>query len=288
MALSYSDIALHGGTQDHAADHQISIQLQNPHSVSQSLVHNIDRLELSLLHLDNGDRDTANLIRNDGAIIKGRPFSTSSRGKVKIRRIENATSRQVTFSKRRNGLLKKTHELSILCDAEIALIIFSSTGKLFEYASIRGIRKILERYKSKSRIASAGAASVPTDCEKQRNMVGENLEGLRLENLEVLEGQINRGLSRIRSAKADLMMERAQELRAKEKSLQCENQALMWKVTVAAPKVVIPTALHQADIESQTANISQNHEAESNEADTTLKLACPRRLFKSTVDGVDS
>ncbi|KAH7281246.1 hypothetical protein KP509_36G037400 [Ceratopteris richardii] len=137
MALSYSDTTLHGGTEDHAADHQISIQLQNPHSDPQSLVHDIDRLELSLLHLGNGDHDTTNVIRNNGAIFNGRPRSTSSRGKVKIRRIENATSRQVTFSKRRNGLLKKAHELSILCDAEIALIIFSSTGKLFEYASIR-------------------------------------------------------------------------------------------------------------------------------------------------------
>nr|QWX93761.1 MADS-box protein 22 [Cunninghamia lanceolata] len=59
------------------------------------------------------------------------------RGKIEIKRIENATSRQVTFSKRRGGLLKKAQELAILCDADIALIIFSSTGKLFEYASSR-------------------------------------------------------------------------------------------------------------------------------------------------------
>ncbi|GMQ01358.1 hypothetical protein CsSME_00048015 [Camellia sinensis var. sinensis] len=41
------------------------------------------------------------------------------RGKIVIRRIDNSTSRQVTFSKRRNGLLKKAKELSILCDAEV-------------------------------------------------------------------------------------------------------------------------------------------------------------------------
>ncbi|KAK3035631.1 hypothetical protein RJ639_033159 [Escallonia herrerae] len=57
------------------------------------------------------------------------------RGKTQMRRIENATSRQVTFSKRRNGLLKKAFELSVLCDAEIALIIFSPRGKLYEFAS---------------------------------------------------------------------------------------------------------------------------------------------------------
>ncbi|CAL5401129.1 unnamed protein product [Camellia sinensis] len=57
------------------------------------------------------------------------------RGKTQMRRIENATSRQVTFSKRRNGLLKKAFELSVLCDAEVALIIFSPRGKLYEFAS---------------------------------------------------------------------------------------------------------------------------------------------------------
>ncbi|MBF4211536.1 hypothetical protein EI533_28095, partial [Pseudomonas donghuensis] len=59
------------------------------------------------------------------------------RGKTQMRRIENATRRQVTFSKRRNGLLKKAFELSVLCDAEVGLIIFSPRGKLYEFASSR-------------------------------------------------------------------------------------------------------------------------------------------------------
>uniref|UniRef100_J3LJF0 MADS-box domain-containing protein n=1 Tax=Oryza brachyantha TaxID=4533 RepID=J3LJF0_ORYBR len=57
------------------------------------------------------------------------------RGKTQMKRIENPTSRQVTFSKRRNGLLKKAFELSVLCDAEVALIVFSPRGKLYEFAS---------------------------------------------------------------------------------------------------------------------------------------------------------
>ena len=59
------------------------------------------------------------------------------RGKTQMKRIENAASRQVTFSKRRSGLLKKAFELSVLCDAEVALIIFSPRGKLFEFSSSR-------------------------------------------------------------------------------------------------------------------------------------------------------
>ena len=54
------------------------------------------------------------------------------RGKVELKRIEDKKSRQVTFSKRRIGLIKKARELSILCETEIALFIFSARGRLYE------------------------------------------------------------------------------------------------------------------------------------------------------------
>jgi hypothetical protein len=56
---------------------------------------------------------------------------------VELRRIEDRTSRQVRFSKRRSGLFKKAFELSLLCDAEVALLVFSPAGKLYEYSSSR-------------------------------------------------------------------------------------------------------------------------------------------------------
>ncbi|KAG6468259.1 hypothetical protein ZIOFF_072832 [Zingiber officinale] len=59
------------------------------------------------------------------------------REKIQIRKIDNTAARQVTFSKRRRGLFKKAAELSVLCDADVALIVFSSTGKLFEFCSSR-------------------------------------------------------------------------------------------------------------------------------------------------------
>lgn len=58
-----------------------------------------------------------------------------ARGKVQLKRIENPVHRQVTFCKRRAGLLKKAKELSVLCDAEIGLFIFSAHGKLYELAT---------------------------------------------------------------------------------------------------------------------------------------------------------
>nr|XP_043606714.1 agamous-like MADS-box protein AGL65 isoform X2 [Erigeron canadensis] len=51
------------------------------------------------------------------------------RVKLKIKRLENISNRQVTFSKRRNGILKKAKELSVLCDIDIILLMFSPTGK---------------------------------------------------------------------------------------------------------------------------------------------------------------
>ncbi|RWW13095.1 hypothetical protein GW17_00023207 [Ensete ventricosum] len=68
---------------------------------------------------------------------EGRKEIEMVRGKTEMRRIENAASRQVTFSKRRNGLLKKAYELSVLCDAEVAVIVFSPRGKLYEFSSSR-------------------------------------------------------------------------------------------------------------------------------------------------------
>lgn len=58
-----------------------------------------------------------------------------ARGRVEVKRIENKVNRQVTFSKRKGGLLKKAYELSVLCDVEVALIIFSSSSKLYEFSS---------------------------------------------------------------------------------------------------------------------------------------------------------
>lgn len=68
------------------------------------------------------------------------------RVKLEIKRIENTTNRQVTFSKRRNGLIKKAYELSILCDIDIALIMFSPSKRLSHFSGKRRIEDVLSRY----------------------------------------------------------------------------------------------------------------------------------------------
>ena len=65
---------------------------------------------------------------------------------MELKRIEDKTSRQVSFSKRRNGLMKKAYELAELCEVDVALFVFSGTGKLQEFSTG-------ERYYSQSIIS---------------------------------------------------------------------------------------------------------------------------------------
>ncbi|XP_017066526.1 myocyte-specific enhancer factor 2 isoform X8 [Drosophila eugracilis] len=66
------------------------------------------------------------------------------RKKIQISRITDERNRQVTFNKRKFGVMKKAYELSVLCDCEIALIIFSSSNKLYQYASTDMDRVLLK------------------------------------------------------------------------------------------------------------------------------------------------
>ncbi|TKW20501.1 hypothetical protein SEVIR_4G092900v4 [Setaria viridis] len=68
------------------------------------------------------------------------------RVKLQIKRIENTTNRQVTFSKRRNGLIKKAYELSVLCDIDIALIMFSPSNRLCHFSGRRRIEDVITKY----------------------------------------------------------------------------------------------------------------------------------------------
>lgn len=72
-------------------------------------------------------------------------IAAMGRKKIQISRITDERNRQVTFNKRKFGVMKKAYELSVLCDCEIALIIFSSSNKLYQYAST-DMDKVLLKY----------------------------------------------------------------------------------------------------------------------------------------------
>ncbi|XP_021756511.1 MADS-box protein CMB1-like isoform X2 [Chenopodium quinoa] len=169
------------------------------------------------------------------------------RGRVELKRIENKINRQVTFAKRRNGLLKKAYELSVLCDAEVALIVFSNRGKLYEFCSSSSMAKTLERYQrcsygsletgqpSKENENSYQEylklkAKVGVLQRNQRNLLGEDLAELSTKELEQLEHQLDKSLRQIRSIKTQHMLDQLADLQRKEEMLLESNRALKAKL----------------------------------------------------------
>jgi hypothetical protein len=50
-----------------------------------------------------------------------------------------------TFLKRKGGLFKKAHELSVLCSVDVAVFIFGNNKKLYEYSSA-DMPSLISRY----------------------------------------------------------------------------------------------------------------------------------------------
>ncbi|KAF2536912.1 hypothetical protein F2Q70_00003501 [Brassica cretica] len=206
------------------------------------------------------------------------------RGKTEMKRIENATSRQVTFSKRRNGLLKKAFELSVLCDAEVALVIFSPRGKLYEFSSSSSITKTVERYQK--RIHDLGSSHKREDNTQQakgetyglarkieqleiskRKFLGEGLDASSIEELQQLENQLERSLTKIRAKKVtyisdhllwqmkmnksfyQLLREELDKLKEKERNLTAENKMLLEKYEMGRGGIIPKTTSEDLDTE---------------------------------------
>ncbi|KAJ6935798.1 floral homeotic protein AGAMOUS-like [Populus alba x Populus x berolinensis] len=164
--------------------------------------------------------------------LESSPLRKLGRGKVEIKRIENTTNRQVTFCKRRSGLLKKAYELSVLCDAEVALIVFSTRGRLYEYSN-DSVKSTIERYKKASAdssntgsVSEANAQYYQQEAAKlrsqignlqnsNRHLLGEALSSLSVKELKSLEIRLEKGISRIRSKKEVDLHNNNQLLRAK-------------------------------------------------------------------------
>nr|TKS07126.1 hypothetical protein D5086_0000114580 [Populus alba] len=158
-----------------------------------------------------------------------------ARGKIAITRIENRTARV--------GLFKKTHELSVLCDAEIGLIVFSSNGKLSEFCSEpSSIPHIIKRYE----ISKGMRVSENNDSEQilkelkrirketddlqlsMRCYKGESLSSLHYEDLVELEKQLECSVNKVRARKFELLQQQVDNLRRKEKMLEVENQQIQY------------------------------------------------------------
>lgn len=223
------------------------------------------------------------------------------REKIEIKKIKNTTARQVTFSKRRRGLFKKAEELSILCDADVALIIFSATGKLFEYSS-SSMKTIIERQNLHSKnLEKLGQPSLKlqlvenSNCTKLseeiaqksqqlRHFRGEELQGLSIEDLQQLEKSLEVGLKHIMDKKGEMIMNEINLLERKGSELMEENERLKQQVLEASKGIQ-----QAADSENVIYEEGQSSESVTNgcsgssgpsldngeSSDTFLKLGLP-------------
>nr|QBN12694.1 SVP1 [Osmanthus fragrans] len=224
-----------------------------------------------------------------------------AREKIQIKKIDNATARQVTFSKRRRGLFKKAEELSVLCDADVALIIFSSTGKLFEYAS-SSMKEILERHNLHSKNLekmeqpslelqlvedsnhSKLSKEIAEKSHQLRRMRGEELQGLCIEELQRLERSLEVGLNRVIEKKGEKFMKEINQLQEKGMQLVEENERLRQQVMEISNgrKNMTETDLENIiyeegqSLESVTNNCTSNGPPQDDDSsDTSLKLGLP-------------
>ncbi|XP_039013475.1 agamous-like MADS-box protein AGL18 [Hibiscus syriacus] len=168
------------------------------------------------------------------------------RRKIEMKKIENLNSRQVTFSKRRNGLLKKAKELSILCDAEVGVIIFSGTGKVYQWSST-SMEETLSRFNRGKAIDESSGEEKPEPNPKPIDvntlkeeylrlraaymwLNGKELEGMSFKELQQLEHQLNEGLFSVKEHKEQLLLEQLKRSKLQEQKALLEKESLRKQV----------------------------------------------------------
>lgn len=216
-----------------------------------------------------------------------------AREKIQIKKIDNTTARQVTFSKRRRGIFKKAEELSVLCDADVALIIFSSTGKLFQYSN-SSMNGILERHSLHSKNIgkmerpslelqlveseqSILSKEVAEKSRQLRQLRGEDLQGMNVEELQQLEKSLEAGLSRVITKKGEKIMTEIESLQHKGMQLMEENKRLRQHVMeISKGGKLIPadseTIIHEDGPSSESVTNSTGPPQDYESSETSLKL----------------
>ncbi|RID43843.1 hypothetical protein BRARA_I00679 [Brassica rapa] len=150
------------------------------------------------------------------------------RGKIEMKKIENATSRQVTFSKRRNGLLKKAYELS--ASPYSAMLKSLSSSSLREEGYTNSLA-LTCRIRSNVTTRTETIMKPATSTQKctSRKLLGQELSSCSLQELQEIDSQLQRSLGEVRARKAQMFKEQLEKLKAKEKQLLEENVQLHQK-----------------------------------------------------------
>ncbi|KAJ0786256.1 putative transcription factor MADS-MIKC family [Helianthus annuus] len=148
------------------------------------------------------------------------------RGKIEIKRIENTSNRQVTYSKRKNGIIKKAKEITVLCDANVSLVIYGSSGKMYEYCSPKtNLIDMLDRYQrlSGNKLWDAKHENLQNEIDRikkenesmqieLRHLKGEDITSLNYEELIGYEDALENGLTNIREKKEQVLEEENKHL----------------------------------------------------------------------------
>ncbi|OWM75022.1 floral homeotic protein DEFICIENS-like [Punica granatum] len=165
-----------------------------------------------------------------------------TRGKIQIKPIENPTNRQVTYSKRRNGLFKKARELTVLCDAKVSLIMISSTKRLHEYISPNTTTKeMIDEYQKtmdvdiwsshyeamEEELRKLKEVNSQLRLEINRRRLGEGLEELSMRELCGLEQEIRDGLEVIRERKIKVLSSEIDKTNKKRRNGEVINRRLI-------------------------------------------------------------
>lgn len=156
--------------------------------------------------------------------------------------------RQVTFCKRRMGLLKKAKELSVLCDADIGVMVFSPHGKVYELATNGNMQGLIERYKGSNTEAHGESSeqNKPEVIQQEvlllrqeidllqkglRYMYGENdINHMNLNELQALESNLEIWVHNIRYTKMQIISREIEMLKTKEGILKAANDILQERI----------------------------------------------------------
>ncbi|XP_038681226.1 agamous-like MADS-box protein AGL62 [Tripterygium wilfordii] len=124
--------------------------------------------------------------------------TSRGRQKVEMKKMENESNLQVTFSKRRTGLFKKACELCTLCGADVAIIVFSPGNKVFSFGH-PDVETIIDRFLTRHTPSTSGALQL---VEAHRNASLRDLNFQLTQVLDLLEAERKRGeeLMKIRRA----------------------------------------------------------------------------------------
>ncbi|KAF7083703.1 hypothetical protein CFC21_087466 [Triticum aestivum] len=152
-------------------------------------------------------------------------------GKFEIKRIDDATSRQVCYSKRRSGIMKKARELAVLCDAQVAVIVLSSSGKHHHFCSDGAdIKGVFDRYQQATGTSlwteqyenMQRTLSQLKDINRNlrteiRQRMGEDLDALEFQELRGLEQNVGAALEVVRQRKYHVITRQTETYKKKVK-----------------------------------------------------------------------